>query len=82
MQNIYQSLTEKDGVLKSLFTEEEMRDLLSNPFHITRTNIRVRHQGMLSMRALEDFHVKHVICKIFYKHLERLDGRTDGRTDG
>ena len=42
MQDIYQSLTEKDGVLKSLFTEEEMKLLLANPFHITRTNIRVR----------------------------------------
>jgi len=41
MQNIYQSLTEKDGVLKSLFTEEEMNLLLSNPFHITRSNIKV-----------------------------------------
>jgi len=41
MKNIYESLTDTDGVLKSFFSEEELMQLLSNPFHITRNNVMV-----------------------------------------
>jgi len=44
MKNIYESLTDSEGVLKSFFSEDELKDLLSNPFHITRNNVMVRHQ--------------------------------------
>jgi hypothetical protein len=45
MKNIYKSLTEDDGeegILKNLIDDQEMKELLTNPFHITGSNIKVK----------------------------------------
>ncbi len=57
MKNIYKSLTEDDGeegILKNLIDDQEMKELLTNPFHITGSNIKVtilnlfRNEGILT----------------------------------
>ena len=45
MKNIYTSLTEnngEEGILKGLVDENEIQDLLANPFNISGNNIKVR----------------------------------------
>ena len=44
MKNIYTSLTEnngEEGILKGLVDENEIQDLLANPFNISGNNIKV-----------------------------------------
>jgi hypothetical protein len=44
MKNIYNSLTDDEGILKNLVDDDDIgiKELLSNPFHITRNGVRVR----------------------------------------
>ena len=52
MKNIYTSLTEnngEEGILKGLVDENEIQDLLANPFNISGNNIKAINNSDIIM---------------------------------
>ena len=48
MKNIYTSLTEdndEEGILKGLVDDNQIQDLLANPFNISGNNIKVKRHS-------------------------------------
>lgn len=71
MMDIYRSLTEDDGeagVLKSLSDESDLESLRQNPFHITKSNIKVS-SWKLDFLAQPSRQWSYCLLRRFLEHL-------------